>query len=280
MQNQWLKRTLENTGKQLGQVRDALYRAAVCAPDALILTINDNGGLLTWEGVRQAPMGGVYALVDNDEAAVTLKGQAENLDPLERPVVINGTIEAVEAHCRQEQGLLFDVIVLRGLRREMERHRDCLARLGALLTPGGRLVCAEPLPRFQQRLYQLLPENVLPDDIFASLAEAEESIYADESLDWCEEPSLRKIYGEAGLYLRELRLEKSRHQVYLSGNDIDNWFTPRGENEKDAYCQHLAASLDQEGIEAIRSCFIQHLRNKVCRWQSVTAYLVLTGKDD
>jgi len=220
-------------------------------------------------------MGGVYALLDNDEAAATLKAQADNLDPLERPIVISGSIEAIEAHCRKEQGLLFEVIPVRGLRREIERHDDCLARLGALLAPHGRLVCAESLPRFQQRLYRLLPSAALPDDIIAALTEAEETIYADSSLDWCEEAALREMYGET-LHLRELHLEKSRHQVYISGNDIDNWFTPRSEGEKAAYCQHLAAHLNDEAVAAVKNAFINHLRNKVCRWESVTAYLVLT----
>ena len=280
MQNQWLKRTLENTGKQLGEVRDAIYRAAACGQESLILTINDNGGLLTWEGLRQVVSGGVYALLDDDEAALTLRAQAENLDPLERPVIISGGLAAIEAHCGLEQGLLFDVIPVRGLRREIERNDDCLARLGGLLAPQGRLVCAESLPRFQQRLYRLLPETALDSEVAAILAQAEEIIYADAGLDWCEEDALREMYDGGSLSLQGLQLEKSRHQVYISANDIDNWFTPRGKDEKAAYCQHLAAHLDNETLARVKSAFVTHLQNKVCRWESVTAYLVLAGKKD
>ena len=275
VQNQWLKRTLENTGKQLGEVRDAIYRAAACSQDSLILTINDNGGLLTWEGLRQAPSGGVYALLNDAEAAQMLGSQAENLDPLEQPVIISGGLDAIEAHCQREQGLLFDVVPVRGMRREIEASKDYLARLGGLLSPQGRVVCGESLPRFQQRLYRLLPESALAAEVSAILAEAEEAIYADSSLDWCEEDALREMYGEAGLSLLSLDFEKSRHQVYISRNDIENWFTPRGDDEKAAYCQHLAGYLDDEALAQVKSAFVSHLQNKVCRWESVTAYLVL-----
>ncbi len=276
VQNQWLKRTLENTGKQLGEMRDAIYRAAAGKQEALILTINDNGGLLTWEGLRQAPMGGVYALLDNEEAAATLKAQAENLDPLERPVLISGGLEVLEAHCQQEQGLLFDLIPLRGLKQKLESNNHFLSRLNALLAPQGRLISAESLPRFQQRLYQLLPESALPTETMTILAQAEEAIYSHPSLDWCEEEYLREMYEKSPLQLKELHLEKNRHQVYLSGNDLDNWFTPRGKGEKDAYCQHLAAHLSPEALATVKKAFIRHLQNKVCRWESVTAYLILT----
>ncbi|MDH3360134.1 MAG: hypothetical protein OEL55_04615, partial [Desulfobulbaceae bacterium] len=203
-----------------------------------------------------------------------------NLDPLERPVIISGGLEAIEAHCRQEQGLRFDVIPVRGLKRELERNDNCLARLGGLLAPQGRLVGAESLPRFQQRLYRLIPQNALDSEISAILAQTEELIYADPDLDWCEEEGLREMYGSASLSLLGLQIEKSRHQVYISRNEIDNWFTPRAEGEKAAYCQHLAANLDEAAIAKVKNAFVSHLQNKVCRWESAIAYLVLAGKQD
>jgi len=275
VQNQWLKRTLENTGKRLGEVRDDLYRQAACGQDSLLLTINDNGGLLTWEGLRQAHRGGVYALLEDAGAGEMLRTQAENLDPLDRPVVLLGGLITLEAHCRQEQGLKFDVMVARGMKRIIEGNSDCLARLGDLLATNGRLVCAESLPRFNQRLYRLLPDSALPKDILQTLAVAEEAIYAHENLDWCEEESLQRLYACPLLGVRKLHLEKSRHQVYISGDDIDNWFTPRGKDEKAAYCQHLAAHFDAKAISQVKTAFLTRLRNKVCRWESVTAYLVL-----
>ncbi len=275
VQSQWLKRTLENTGKRLGEVRDAMYLAAACGQDARILTINDNAGLLIWEGLRQAPQGGVYGLFADAEAAAMMLTQAENLDPLDRPVIITGGLDAFEAHCRREQGLAFEVILARGMKRVMEDNNNCLARLGGLLAPAGRMVCAESLPRFNQRLYRLLPESALPSELRQTIAVAEEAIYAQHNLDWCEEDALRQLFHCPSLRLRKLHLEHSRHQVYISRDDIDNWFTPRDKGDKKAYCQHLADYLDEKALALIKNAFLVHLKNKVCRWESVTAYLAL-----
>ncbi|MDH4321302.1 MAG: AAA family ATPase, partial [Desulfobulbaceae bacterium] len=275
VQSQWLKRTLANTGKRLGEVRDAMYRAAACGQDARILTINDNTGLLIWEGLRQAPQGGVYALFAEAEAAAMIKEQAENLDPLDRPVLIAGGLNALKEHCRREQGLAFDVMLARGMKRVLEGNDDGLARLGAMLAPAGRIICAESLPRFNQRLYRLLPESALSAEIRDALALAEEAIYAHADLDWCEEDTLRQRFDCPALRLRKLHLEQSRHQVYISRDEIDNWFTPRSEGEKKAYCQHLADHVDEQALSLIQTAFRSHLTNKVCRWESVTAYLVL-----
>ncbi|MDH5299685.1 MAG: AAA family ATPase, partial [Desulfobulbaceae bacterium] len=206
--NQWLKRTLEDTGKQLGVIRDTMYRLASCRRDSLILTINDGSGLLLWEGVRRAPMGGVYTLEPDPKGAAILEAQARNLESMERPRIVNGGLEALGKLGAGEKGLLFDAVLARGLKREIDRDPAFLDRLAACLTPGGRLVVAEVLPRHGQRLYRLLPASALAPAIRDALAEAEEAIYSDTALDWCEDAALSRLYGGGAFAGMELLREQ------------------------------------------------------------------------
>ncbi len=274
-QNQWLKRTLENSGKRLGEIRDAIYRLAACRPESLILVLNDSSGLLSWEGLRRAPMGGVYSLVADKEAARLLSKQALNLDELERPQIMAGGLDALAGLVAQEEGLLFDLLLARGLREEIENNAQYLQELGHYLAPQGKMVVAEVLPRWNQRLYQLLPQDSLEPETFLALSEAEEAIYQDSSLDWCEEEQLRALYRSPGLESVELIREQTSSETYISRNDIENWFTPRDAGQKKSYSQHLSREMGEEEIAAVKKVFLAQLANKVCKWMSVTVYLVL-----
>ncbi len=274
--NQWLKRTLEDSGRRLGELRDTLFRLADCGPDTVLLTVNDETGLLLWEGVRRIVNGGVFTLVRDARAAEILEAQARNLDSLERPTILTGDLATLAEHLAAAPGLAFDRVLARSLKSWLDVEPAALGRLAVALAPAGRLVVAEPLPRYGQRLYRLLPPGALTTEFAARLAAAEESIYADPNLDWCEEENLRRLYTDPAFTRLELHRDQHRRELYIRPADIDNWFTPRNEGERPAYCQHLAKQLDHGEVAQVKNAFLTHLAGRVHTGTAVNAYLALT----
>ena len=275
--NQWLKRTLESTGKRLGQVRDTMYGLAACQADHLVMVLNDPSGLLMWEGLRRATIGGVYSVLDDQESLKLLESQVLNLDVLERPMLVTGGLDGLEKLSVQEKGISFDLILGRGLKGMIDQKPEVIESLGRFLSAKGRMVLAEVLPRFNQRLYGLLPKTALSADLFKALSEAEEAIYTSQNLDWCGEQQLQALFSCSSVELQEVKQEKTASEIYLSPNDVENWFTPRPQDKKKAYCQHLALGLTDQQTIQVRAAFDKHLSGKVVQWESVTAFIVLSA---
>ncbi len=62
---QWLQRTIGESGQRFGAMRDRLFQATQLQRHHLVLDLNARSGLITWEALRQVPEGGVYACVDS-----------------------------------------------------------------------------------------------------------------------------------------------------------------------------------------------------------------------
>src|SRR5690606_21301680 len=75
----WLQRTIAGNGRQLGALRDRLFEMASVQRHHLLLDANAGSGLLTWEAVRQAPEGGVWAITADEAAGEALRQQAARL---------------------------------------------------------------------------------------------------------------------------------------------------------------------------------------------------------
>ena len=73
----WLQRTMSSAGDTLGHIRNQIFSAARLQRHHTILNLKADNGLLLWEAVRQAPEGGVWGLVGNQQTADTLRQQAE-----------------------------------------------------------------------------------------------------------------------------------------------------------------------------------------------------------
>ena len=274
--SQWLQRTLNNWGGRLGENRDTIYQLADCKPQDLLLVLNDPSGLLLWEGLRRTGQGGAYSLLADEQDVETLTAQSMNLEELERPILLQGGIEELQQLAAKEQGLLFDVVVGRNLHSFLEITPDFIDLIAQYISTHGRIVIAENLPRFNQRLYRLLPVNTLPAAIMDGLIRAEETIYASSALDWCEEEQLQQIYSCPSLPILQILPKKSQGEMYISRRQIESWFTPRERGKKESYCQHLAKTLAPGELEMVRASFLSCLADKVCGWENVTAYITIT----
>ncbi len=277
-QNRWLERTLSSVGQQLGQVRDRVMALAAIDRHELVLDLNAATGLLTWEAVRRAPVGGVWALAPGPQEAAALRQQARHLDNLAQPVILEGKAEALPALiAAQGQGeVRFDVAIGRNALARRDDWLSAARALAEVLRPGGRLVLAEAVPRHGQRLYRLVDLAPLGEELGARVAAAEEAIYADPAdplVRW-QEADLAAACQAAGF--EQVRVESDRYtgEQRITGDHLARWFGPaRPGGTRLTYAERLAAQLAPEEVAAVRELYRRELQDRVVAWASTIAYL-------
>jgi putative ATPase len=121
---QWLQRTVSQAGQQLAQVRERIFSQAQIHRHHLVLDLQANSGLLTWEALRRVPEGGVFCVVNSEAAAEQLESQADALPFLTRPIVLNSPLTNLVATLAQQHSQIkFDWVVGRNaLGEEMDKR--------------------------------------------------------------------------------------------------------------------------------------------------------------
>ena len=286
-QNRWLQRTLGNTGQQLGQVRDRVFALAKVERHELVLDLNAGTGLLTWEAVRRAPAGGVWALTPDTPTLDALSQQANHLDQLERPVILSGPVLELPHLIAEHQlrlkdtdaaeAVQFDVILGRNVLTRSTDKAAIVAQFPALLTNAGRIVLAEVVPKHTQRLHQLI--NLTGLDFAEQIVTAEGDIYndpADPMVNW-DENDLQRLLTETGLQV-ELRVEQNVAQLRINPEHIDRWFNVDSQGQRRTFAQHLlhhpTAGLSQPEISELRTIFERQMVGQMVAWGSRMAYVV------
>ena len=306
-QSRWLQRTLGNIGQRLGQIRDQVFALAQVERHDLVLDLNAGAGLFTWEAVRRAPVGGVWTLADDPQAAEAIKQQASNLEQLARPVVLSGDLidlprlvdEAIrrqveEGTTQRSKGAaagaaealpeptrpLFDVILGRNVLTQLADKAAAISAVAGLLQPAGRLVLAEILPKRTQRLYQLLDLSSLPPDLTERFKAAEEAIYtnsADPMINW-DVAELQEFFKEGGLNRVEVTIETVAADMRLGQEQIERWFATSPAGSRPTFAQHLLQANTHGGINPaelaeLKRLFERQLLDQVVPWQSTVAYV-------
>jgi putative ATPase len=267
---QWLQRTIDQTGERLGQLRDRIFQLAQTQRHHLVLDLNARSGLLTWEALRQAPEGGVYVCVQRAQDAKAIREQAQALPDLLRPVVL----ELTEKPLIQQlpAGMQFDRIVGRNFLLEQSDRATVIQSLIPHLQPQGQIILAEALPKRAQRLYNLLPETAIPPKLRKKLQTAEEAIYEqsnDPKVNW-DEITLQQELEQLGLRVTH-ELETTQTTVLINAAQLDRWFTSNP--TKLSYIDHLSPHLTPKEITTIEQKFRQTLLNQTVSWQSVVIFL-------
>lgn len=279
-QNRWLERTLGNVGEQLGQLRDRVMALATIERQELVLDLNAGTGLLTWEAVRRAPAGGVWALAAGPKEAAALARQAEHLDALGRPVIVQGEVEALpDLVAATGQGeVRFDVAVGRSVLARRPDWEAAAGAIGAVLASGGRLILAEPVPRHGQRLYRLADLTALGEELAARLAAAEEAIYGDASdplVRWEVADLVRALEG-AGFGPVRAALQRQTSQQRIAPELLEQWFGAAGRGGRASYAARLAQKLTPEEIARVQELYTAQLGGQTVSWTSAIAYVRAT----
>ncbi len=279
----WLQRTISNSGRNLGWQRDRLFELAGVQRHHLVLDINAGSGLLTWEAVRRAPEGGVWALTADPQAGDALRQMAERLPEMERPSILIGPLSELDylLNLRGEADLKFDRILARnlftdyGLQGDWEIGGGDTARLGDCLLPDGRFCLIQTIPRHGQRLYRLVEwgeQTKLRDKVAA----AEEAIYHDESdplVNW-DEKEMEAALTAVGFTLLHMQLETETSQRQITEAHLARWFG-EGEGERVGYGRRLQnGGLTKKEVTLVETLFRQQLLGRVVEWGTAVLFLV------
>jgi len=290
--DRWLARAVSGASERLAALRDWVLDAAQLQRHHLVLDLNAGTGLLTWEALRRAPEGGVWALAYRSDEATALREMAARLPELERPVVLQGTLAELPEllALRGEGDVRFDAVVGRSaltpprdaaaVTVASPAHRSGPGVAASLIAPllrcGGILSLAQPIPRYTQRLYALVTLDPLGQALARRLQDAEEAIYtdpADPMVNWAEE-ELREALTAAGLTQVSIETVEARDEVRITPALVERWFTPAPAGERPSYSQRLASFLDADELAAVEALYRQALTGQTVPWRSVTAYIV------
>ncbi|ABA24824.1 Recombination protein MgsA (plasmid) [Trichormus variabilis ATCC 29413] len=274
----WLQRTLSQVGTQLATVRDRIFELAQLQRHHVVLELNAGSGLLTWEAVRQTPEGGVYACVRASKDANALSQQAASLKELIRPQILQASIpELVEVITQQAANVQFDFIIGRNVLVSELDKSNVVQNLAKIIPQRGRLILAETVPRYAQRLYRLLEDYPLDSKLYKSLMSAEEAIYDDGSdpmLNW-DMDDLRDVFKLAGLEA-DVIVELNSTQMHISSHFLERLFTDN--NDRPSYAQRLGRNLTPEELQKVKAIFAQYLLNQTILWESTIAFIQVNKK--
>lgn len=273
----WLQRTISQAGRNLAAQRDRLFELAGVQRHHLVLDINAGSGLLTWEAVRQAPEGGVWALTVDQQAGEALRQQAERLAELERPSILIGSLADLDylLQLRSETDLQFDRILGRNPITQSPNIpiSQLLNLLKQRLHPDGRIALVQTIPRHTQRLYELVDWNgreALRDKVAA----AEEAIYHDENdplVNW-DETDLETAVQEAGLS-GQIITERQMEQRRITAGHLARWFPDETVYQtRLAYGHRLReGGLTDKEVSEVQGMYGRQLQNQTVNWQTTVA---------
>ncbi|RIK23574.1 MAG: AAA family ATPase [Anaerolineae bacterium] len=260
----WLQRTVTSSGRQLGGLRDRLFEMAGVQRHHLIFDANAGSGLLTWEAVRRAPEGGVWALATDEATGEALRQQSARLPEVERPAILVGDLAELDY-----------LLSLRGEADKPDMFQNTCQVLSSRLLPGGRLVFSQNIPRHTQRLYDLIEwgrETRLRDKVAA----AEEAIYADAAdpmVNWGEADLLAALEVPA-LSDARLTVDEQVEERLITAAHLDRWFGAGAADGRPSYRERLlAGGLTDSEVGKVEKLFRGQLLNQSVSWRSRLAFV-------
>ncbi len=267
----WLQRTISNAGERLAVLRDRVFALAQVQRHHVVLDLHAATGLFTWEALRRAPEGHVFALARTPQEAEALKQMAANLPELRRPVILCGDLTALPALVEEAApGVHFDVICGRNALTTHSDRPAAARTLASRLAAGGRLVLVETIPQYTQRLYDLLNLEALSPELANKLIAAEEAIYQDPDdvmVNWAD-ADLAAALAAAGLEAN-LAVETEAAELHITRAAIDRWFEPRPAG-RPSYGQRLARRLTPAEVALVASVFHRQLEDQMVTWHART----------
>lgn len=275
-QELWLQRAIASSGRRLGQVRNRIFDLAQLQRHHLVLDLNAGSGLLTWEAVRQAPEGGVWALATENQSGTALRQMAERLPELERPVIMIGELNELAAllELRSEGDIRYNRILGRNAFNRNITRVERLQELANLLLPEGQLCLAQIVPQTSQRLYELVDWDEIPPQLGAIVRQVEEDIYLDTDdplVNW-EQNDLKAQLTEAGFKKVQLTVETVSEQRRINQDQLERWFAEQSSG-RSSYGQQLAKALNQDQLQQVEKLYRRQLSDKLVTWRYTQCYV-------
>lgn len=166
----------------------------------------------------------------------------------------------------------FDCIVGRNALMSEPDKLVAAQNLAQLIPQAGKLVLAETVPRYTQRLYRLLQPHPLDANLYKKLVAAEKALYANQSdsmLNW-DADDLRDAFVSTGLIV-DVVVEQYSTQMHISNAFLKRLFT--ASDNRPSYAERLSQNLTLEELENLKAIFTQYLLNQTISWESTITFL-------
>jgi putative ATPase len=273
MKERWLARAAGSLSGYLGTLRDRLFSKLVISRHWIVLDINADHGLLTWELARRTPEGGVWARIDSTNSF--MKDMIKELPELDRPVLIDGELGHIK-ELIEEQGepeVKFDLVVGRNALGPQVDKEKVLQDLSTFLQKDGFLSLAEAVPRWGQRISELVDASTLPGDLNRRFKEAETRIYTDPDnsrVSWDHE-TLEALLMSLGFQDIDITKEEYFLQRTITSRDLDHWFT--FQPKPSGFVEGLRYTMKDNEIRALSDLFRKQLEGVEVPWKKSVLFL-------
>jgi putative ATPase len=282
-QEEWLSRAGGSRSKALENVRDKIFSLAEIRRHHRVLTADSGSGLLLWEALRQAPEGGVWAVLPNKRDYDIVISYIGNLPEIEQPKVIHCSITDLAEGTAERPP--FEKVLGRNLLTKTSGRAEILRACASLLVTGGRLVLAETVPSLGSRFFAASDTSGLDKTLRKKLLAAEARLYDSNPLLAWGMPDLENALAEARLRNGELAIEYYEEQRFVSPANIAAWFGPlfspdasAAREETSGYAAVLLPLLTADERQALKAWIENSVTGKTIPWKSCTAFI--TGLAD
>lgn len=275
----WLQRTLSQTGDHAAWVRDRIFSLTHIQRHHIVLEVNSQTGLLTWEALRRTPEGSVYTHVSTNKVAQTLAAQVKALAALQRPIILTGSSAQLEMLIhRHTPNLQFDWILGRNLFLNQISNADqpttaasLAQQLIQLLHPQGYLVLAETIPKYGQRICDLIKADKVDQPLFQRWQTAEAALYQcdtdDTQLTW-DETDLIPAFADMPI---TVDLEQTHMNLYITPKLLNRWFSTNGNFL--SYGERLGQHCTAKDVNQIQALLFQKLLHQTIPWKVTLAFV-------
>ena len=174
----WLARVAGGRSAALAAIRDRVLDGARVRRHHVVLDLAMGTGLLTWELLRRAPEGGVYALAPSADRLALARQMIEAAPAGERPVLLAGGLGRL-GEALADAGaasVRFDAAVGRGALARLDDREAALSGLRAAMAPGARLSIAETDGASFPALTELFPLPAARGELAERIARVQRSI--------------------------------------------------------------------------------------------------------
>ena len=275
---------LHRPAKRPPRCGTAFWTAAPLERHSVVLDVNAGSGLLTWEALRRAPEGGVYALAFNESDRQALQEQAQNLDEVERPVVLQGAVEETAQLLGTEE-VRFDAIIGRNAMLRLRGQRGCPGTSGR--TPGrGRLACAgrDDTQTYAENLRFGGSRSATTGTGRAAGCGRRVDLRRYDGLPWstgtrrlCRQPcppSSLKRRRPGGVSMDRIDTDTD---LRITEAHIRRWFSPAPGARK-SYAERLAEQMQPDEVEQVEGWIRGQLLNRTVVWRRRTVLIRVGGR--
>lgn len=274
----WLQRTMSQTGDHAAWVRDRIFSLTQIQRHHVVLEVRSQTGLLTWEALRRTPEGSVYTHVPSDKVAQTLEAQVKALSALQRPIFLSGRSADLKTLIHDHTpDLQFDWILGRNIFANQMNQTDrsiaenLAQQLISLLRPKGQMILAETIPKYGQRICDLVKADDVGKALYQRWQTAEAALYqgdtGDTQLAW-DESDLQAAFADQPI---TIDLEQTHMSLYVTPKLIERWFAVGG--DRPSYGKQLGQHCSTKDVKQIQALLSQKLLHKTIQWQVTFAFV-------